>query len=82
VLEVRAPDGLGVLHEVAAAITGCGAEVRSARCQTLGADVVDTFTVAPLDSARRSQVAAGVLAALGAKGESDPAEGRTGDDLG
>jgi [protein-PII] uridylyltransferase len=64
VLEVRAPDGLGVLHRIAAAIALADGDVHSARCQTLGADVVDTFTVAPLDPAARGRVGAAVLAAL------------------
>jgi [protein-PII] uridylyltransferase len=64
VLEVRAPDGLGVLHRIAAAIALADGDVHSARCQTLGADVVDTFTVAHLDDAARDLVARSVLAAL------------------
>lgn len=64
VLEVRAPDGVGVLHKIAAALSRCEVPVHSARCQTLGADVVDSFSVPPLDAQRREQVAAAVLAAL------------------
>ncbi|HEX7355939.1 MAG TPA: [protein-PII] uridylyltransferase [Mycobacteriales bacterium] len=64
VLEVRAPDGLGVLHRIAAAIESAGGDVHSARCQTLGADVVDTFTVTHLSLSARDRVAAAVLAAL------------------
>lgn len=64
VLQVRAPDGVGVLHRIAAAVTAAGGSVRSARCQTLGADVVDTFTVAPMDAGQRHRVAQAVLAAL------------------
>lgn len=66
VLQVRAPDGVGVLHRIAAAIQAGGGDVHSARCQTLGADVVDTFTVAPLASDDRERVAAAILAALSA----------------
>ncbi|HVV30986.1 MAG TPA: [protein-PII] uridylyltransferase [Mycobacteriales bacterium] len=65
VLEVRAPDGLGVLHRIAAAITRAGGGVHSARCQTIGADVVDSFTVRLLGDATRDQVGGAVLAALG-----------------
>ncbi|MGH3743486.1 MAG: HD domain-containing protein, partial [Mycobacteriales bacterium] len=64
VLQVRAPDGIGVLHRIAAAIELAGGNVHSARCQTLGADVVDTFTVADLPAAARDRIAASVLAAL------------------
>lgn len=64
VLEVRAPDGLGVLHRIAAAVTASGGIVLSARCQTLGADVVDSFSIQPLDPAARRAVGAAVLAAL------------------
>jgi [protein-PII] uridylyltransferase len=64
ILQVRAPDGLGVLHRIAAAIALADGDVHSARCQTLGADVVDTFSVAPLDAGARDHVARSVLAAL------------------
>ena len=64
VLEVRAPDGIGVLYRIAAAITAAGGGVLSARCQTLGADVVDSFSVAPLDPAGRAAVEVSVLSAL------------------
>jgi len=73
VLQVRAPDGVGVLHRIAAAIELAGGNVHSARCQTLGADVVDTFTVADLPPATREHVAASVLAALAALVEHDRA---------
>jgi [protein-PII] uridylyltransferase len=66
VLEVRAPDGLGVLHRIAAAIEMAGGEVHSARCQTMGADVVDTFTVADLPPDERTRVTETVLSVLGA----------------
>ncbi len=65
VLQVRAPDGLGVLHRIAAAVTASGGVVLSARCQTLGADVVDTFSIKPLDRGARLAVGDAVLAALG-----------------
>ncbi len=45
VLEVRAQDGLGVLHRITGAIAACGLDVRSAHISTLGADVVDAFYV-------------------------------------
>ena len=45
IVEVRAPDDLGMLHRVAAALGRCGLDVRSAKVATLGHEVVDTFTV-------------------------------------
>jgi [protein-PII] uridylyltransferase len=46
VLELRAADSVGLLHRVTAALERCGAEVRSARVATLGAEVVDAFYLA------------------------------------
>jgi [protein-PII] uridylyltransferase len=43
VLEVRAPDALGVLHRITAALARSGLDVRTAHISTLGADVVDAF---------------------------------------
>ncbi len=45
VVEVRAADGLGVLHRIADVLVGCGLDVRTAHISTLGADVVDAFYV-------------------------------------
>jgi [protein-PII] uridylyltransferase len=45
VVEVRAPDGVGVLHNVTAAISAQGLDIVSARVATLGNAVVDTFYV-------------------------------------
>ena len=45
VVEVRAPDALGVLHRLASALTGCGVDLRTAHISSLGADVVDAFYV-------------------------------------
>ena len=70
VVEVRAPDGIGVLHRITGALAASGLDVRTAHVSTLGADVVDAFYVeAPgggklVDEAMREQVAAQVLAAL------------------
>jgi [protein-PII] uridylyltransferase len=71
VLEVRAPDALGVLHRITAALSACRLDVRSAHASTLGADAVDAFYVTgpdggPLhDEALRRRVGEEVLAALG-----------------
>ncbi|MGZ4617838.1 MAG: [protein-PII] uridylyltransferase [Frankiaceae bacterium] len=71
VVEVRAQDGIGVLHRIVAGLAGHGLDVRTAIVSTLGADVVDAFYVrgrdgGPLpDGAERERVAHAVLAALG-----------------
>jgi [protein-PII] uridylyltransferase len=43
VLELRATDRIGLLHRVAAALEGCGVNVRWAKVATLGGTVVDSF---------------------------------------
>lgn len=67
-VEVRAPDDLGLLHRLASALGRCGLDVRSAKVATLGQEVVDTFAVVdgtgPVDPARRDEIAAAVIAAL------------------
>ena len=67
-VEVRAPDDLGLLHRLASALGQCGLDVRSAKVATLGQEVVDTFAVAdgnrPVDRARRDEIEAAVLRAL------------------
>ena len=50
VVEVRAPDELGVLHRIASVLERRGLDVRSAHVSTLGADVVDAFYVPVLTS--------------------------------
>jgi [protein-PII] uridylyltransferase len=71
VVEVRAHDAPGLLWRVGRALGECGLDVRAARVETLGAEVVDVFYVTdasgePLVEAdlRRATVHA-VLAALG-----------------
>jgi [protein-PII] uridylyltransferase len=49
VLELRGTDRIGLLHRVAAALEGCGADLRWARVATLGASVVDSFCLAGPD---------------------------------
>ncbi|MBW3629875.1 MAG: NAD-dependent DNA ligase LigA, partial [Gemmatimonadetes bacterium] len=46
VMEVRAPDALGILHRITGALDACGLDIRTAHVSTLGADVVDAFYVA------------------------------------
>ncbi|MGB8650935.1 MAG: ACT domain-containing protein, partial [Mycobacteriales bacterium] len=65
VVEVRAPDELGVLHRITAVLELHGLDVRSAHVSTLGADVVDAFYVPPLVvPAVRERVVADLLAVL------------------
>jgi [protein-PII] uridylyltransferase len=45
VLEVRAPDGIGLLSRIAGAIARCGCDIQVVRADTLGHEVVDTFYV-------------------------------------
>lgn len=45
VIEVKAPDAVGVLYKVTRAIAELDLDVRTAKVQTLGADVVDSFYV-------------------------------------
>ncbi|MCY0934468.1 [protein-PII] uridylyltransferase [Streptomyces sp. H34-S4] len=69
VLEVRAPDAVGLLHRIGRALESCGARVRSAHVSTLGANAVDTLYVTtaegkPLDPAGAAALAASVESAL------------------
>jgi [protein-PII] uridylyltransferase len=70
VVEVRAHDAPGLLWRVGRALGECGLDVRAARVETLGAEVVDVFYVTdedgqPLtDRDRRRATVHSVLAAL------------------
>ncbi|NXY97382.1 [protein-PII] uridylyltransferase [Streptomyces sp. BR123] len=69
VLEVRAPDAVGLLHRIGRALEGAGVRVRSAHVSTLGANAVDSLYVTsvegkPLDPADASTVAATLTTAL------------------
>jgi [protein-PII] uridylyltransferase len=71
VVEVRAHDAPGLLWRVGRALGDCGLDVRAARVETLGAEVVDVFYVTdaaglPLaDTEVRRKTVSAVLAALG-----------------
>ncbi|HZN15481.1 MAG TPA: [protein-PII] uridylyltransferase [Acidimicrobiales bacterium] len=71
VIEVRAPDGIGVLYRVTRALAGCGVDIRSAKVSTLGHEVVDAFYVTEVDGSKvvagehRRAIETAVLAALG-----------------
>jgi len=71
VVEVRAHDAPGLLWRVGRALGECGLDVRAARVETLGAEVVDVFYVTDDDGKPlagedlRRAIAHSVLAALG-----------------
>jgi [protein-PII] uridylyltransferase len=52
VVEVRAPDRIGVLYRITRALADCDLDVRSARVATLGAEVVDAFYVTDTDGSK------------------------------
>jgi [protein-PII] uridylyltransferase len=72
VVEVRAPDGIAVLYRITRALAGLALDVRYAKVQTMGAEVVDTFYV--VDAAaggkvpvsRRQEVQRAILTPLSA----------------
>jgi len=49
VMELRGSDRIGLLHRIAAALESCGADVRWAKVETLGASVVDSFCLVEVD---------------------------------
>ena len=70
-LEVRAPDGIAVLYRITRALAGLALDVRHAKVQTMGAEVVDTFYVvdaagAKLPVGRRQEVQRAILTPLSA----------------
>ena len=54
-IEVRAPDSVGVLYRVATTIASLGLDIRAALVQTLGHEVVDVFYVCDSDGRRLSE---------------------------
>jgi [protein-PII] uridylyltransferase len=62
VVEVRAGDTPGLLHRVASAIAGSGADIATARVATLGAEAVDVFYLRGPDGERLSAEHAGDVA--------------------
>ena len=71
VVEVRAPDGIGVLYRITRALADCDLDVRTAKVSTLGHEVVDAFYVTDsagakiTDEPHRREVERAVLAELG-----------------
>ncbi|MGW7441079.1 [protein-PII] uridylyltransferase [Streptomyces sp. NPDC054849] len=62
VLEVRAPDAVGLLHRIGRALESGGVRVRSAHVSTLGANAVDTLYVTTTDGKPLDPHAASALA--------------------
>ena len=52
VVEVRAPDRIGVLYRITRALAECDLDVRTALVATLGAEVVDAFYVTATDNGK------------------------------
>ena len=52
VVEVRAPDRVGVLYRITRAISEIDLDIRSAKVQTMGQDVVDAFYLKGSDGAK------------------------------
>lgn len=69
-LEVRAPDRVGILYSITKTIADTGLDIRHARVQTLGNEVVDTFYVRTTDGqkvtdpAHQSEVERAILFAV------------------
>lgn len=69
VVEVRAQDRPGLLHQITAAISGCQMSIHGAKVDTRGADVVDVFFVTnaagvPLDEGDVATLRSALLDAL------------------
>jgi [protein-PII] uridylyltransferase len=58
VVEVRAPDAIGVLYKVTHALAELDLDIRSAKVQTMGAEVIDSFYVRDADGAKITDPAA------------------------
>ncbi len=52
VIEVRAPDGVGVLYRITRALAECDLDVRTAKVSTLGHEVVDAFYVTDAEGSK------------------------------
>ncbi|MER5728538.1 [protein-PII] uridylyltransferase [Streptomyces sp. NPDC002138] len=62
VLEVRAPDAVGLLHRIGRALDAGGVRVRSAHVSTLGANAVDTLYVTDVEGKPLAPAEATLLA--------------------
>jgi [protein-PII] uridylyltransferase len=69
-VEVRAPDRVGILYSITKTFADTGLDIRHARVQTLGNEVVDTFYVRTTDGqkvtdpAHQSEVERAILFAV------------------
>jgi [protein-PII] uridylyltransferase len=69
-LEVRAPDKIGILRGMTKAIADIGLDIRHARIQTLGNEVIDSFYVQTVtgekvtDSFHRLEIERAILHAV------------------
>jgi [protein-PII] uridylyltransferase len=52
IIEVRAPDAIGVLYRITRALADCDLDVRTAKVSTLGHEVVDAFYVVDSSGAK------------------------------
>ncbi len=70
VIEVRAPNRVGVLHRIARSLAELGLDIRHATVQSVGEDVVDTFYVQGAngrlitDEGHRAEIRKGILHAV------------------
>ena len=86
VIDVHTADGIGVLYRITRALAEFDVDIRSARVQTLGTQVVDAFYVVDADGAKitdagdrgrdRAGDRAGPEHLNGSPAPSDPASGR------
>jgi len=70
VIDVHAPDAIGTLYRITRTLADFDLDIRKARVQTLGSEVVDSFYVRDrsghkvTDAARLAEIERGVLHAL------------------
>jgi [protein-PII] uridylyltransferase len=81
VIEVRAPDGIGVLYRIVRVLSDAGLDLRTAVVATIGLDVVDAFYVRSTDGAavlpaeQRAELTSAVLAVLAVPADATPVAG-------
>ncbi|HMC80890.1 MAG TPA: [protein-PII] uridylyltransferase, partial [Acidimicrobiia bacterium] len=71
VIDVRAPDAIGTLYRITRTLADFDLDIRSAKVQTLGSEVVDAFYVRDrdgrkiTDEARLAEIERAILHSLG-----------------